>query len=210
MPEDMGGLDFKVAGGDASKYSLLTVDLVWPDLDEGFGSWVDGGGVMVPVSLTGESRRTMLLLIALEELVGLAEGVISLRRIECSGLGVRGAVSSDIFPCEGFLLPCSLVLRALLSELRPRLKRLKCRGYIHKNGANAAWLGKGCTTSGGVIRDCGSEAKKSFSTSSEVYDRYASSPEGLVEELLTSSSECREGLGARESSSHLQGQNHLT
>ena len=90
----MGGPVFKVAGGDASECSLLLANLAWVDFANGFGIWVEGGGVMAPAR-AGYPSWASLSLPSLAR-TGLVEGLDPLRRIEDSGLGVRGAAKSDI------------------------------------------------------------------------------------------------------------------
>jgi len=98
----MGGPVLRVAGGDASKCSLLLVNLPWAVFAVGLVNWVDGGGVIAPVSGTGEPSLAEFLLVSLVE-VGLDEGVVSPRCIAWSDFGVRGAMSSDMLCGEVFL-----------------------------------------------------------------------------------------------------------
>ncbi len=142
----MGGPILKVAGGDTSECSLLFVNLPWDALAEGLCNWVDGGGVIAPMSGTGEPSLAPTLTVSLVA-VGLENGTASLRCIAWSGSGVRGALSSDMMSGEVFLW---------LDFWRRSFKQGPCRSSsllrMHTYlGTDAAWLGRGCTVSGGVV-----------------------------------------------------------
>lgn len=98
----IGGPILRVAGGDTSECSLLLVNLLWDAFAEGLCNWVDGGGVISPVSGTGEPSLATTLALSLV-VVGLDKGMASLRCIAWSGSGVRGALSSDMLCGEVFL-----------------------------------------------------------------------------------------------------------
>jgi len=91
----MDGPILRVGGGEASECSLLLINLPWVALARGLGSWVDGGGVIAPMSRTGEPSLVPTLVMSLV-VVGLDKGVVSLRRIAWSDSGVCGALSSDM------------------------------------------------------------------------------------------------------------------
>lgn len=91
----MGRPVLRVAGGDASECSLLEMNLPWAAFAEGLSDWVDGGGVIASVSGTGEPSLALTSVVSLVA-IGHDKGVVSLRCIAWSDLGVRGAVSSDM------------------------------------------------------------------------------------------------------------------
>ena len=124
----IGGLIFNVAGGDASECSLLLIGFVCADFVGGLDTWVDGGGVMAPVSRTGEPSRSLDLLPSLV-MEGFWGGDVLSWRIAWPGLGVRGVLSSDILGNEVYLW---LGLRYLQSALLSVLRTIHCCGYVPK------------------------------------------------------------------------------